>query len=142
MCNAWNHPPDCDCGWGGDTGGGGGGAPSFVTIGWDLWESFCRPTSCPHCGAVVFFLRHNGGSVWVDELGWPWPKHACFVDTWARRPVDYLANASRCNGSKAWLALVVRARELGADHVGILIRRSDSQYFRILLDGCTTSIAQ
>jgi hypothetical protein len=26
----------------------------------------------------VFFIRHNGGSVWVDELGWPWPKHACF----------------------------------------------------------------
>jgi hypothetical protein len=26
----------------------------------------------------VFFIRHNGGSVWVNELGWPWPKHACF----------------------------------------------------------------
>jgi hypothetical protein len=27
----------------------------------------------------VFFIRHNGGNVWVDPpLGWPWPKHSCF----------------------------------------------------------------
>ncbi len=26
----------------------------------------------------VFFIRHNGGWLWVDELGWPWPKHGCF----------------------------------------------------------------
>ena len=41
-------------------------------------ESLCRSTTCPECGQDVFFIRHNGGSVWVDELGWPWPKHACF----------------------------------------------------------------
>jgi hypothetical protein len=41
-------------------------------------QSFTRPTTCPHCRKEVFFIRHNGGSVWVDELGWPWPKHACF----------------------------------------------------------------
>jgi hypothetical protein len=41
-------------------------------------EDFCRPTTCPECGEKVYFIRHNGGSVWVDELGWPWPKHACF----------------------------------------------------------------
>jgi len=26
----------------------------------------------------VFFVRHNGGSVWFDQLGRPWPKHECF----------------------------------------------------------------
>lgn len=41
-------------------------------------ETVCRRTGCPHCGNSVFFLRHNGGSVWLDELGWPWPRHACF----------------------------------------------------------------
>jgi hypothetical protein len=41
-------------------------------------QDFCRPTRCPRCRADVFFIRHNGGSVWVDELGWPWPKHGCF----------------------------------------------------------------
>jgi len=43
-------------------------------------EDFCRPTTCPTCGASVFFVRHNGGSVWFDELGYPWPKHECFDD--------------------------------------------------------------
>ncbi len=43
-------------------------------------EPFCRQTSCPKCYDSVFFLRHNGGSVWLNELGWPWPKHECFVD--------------------------------------------------------------
>lgn len=43
-------------------------------------QDFTRPTTCPECRADVFFIRHNGGSVWVDELGWPWPKHACFDD--------------------------------------------------------------
>lgn len=44
-------------------------------------KDYCRPTKCPKCGSEVFFIQHNGGSVWVDELGWPWPKHACF-DAW------------------------------------------------------------
>jgi hypothetical protein len=32
------------------------------------------------CGASVYFVRHNGGSVWFDSLGKPWPKHSCFFD--------------------------------------------------------------
>lgn len=32
----------------------------------------------PALCAEVFFVRHNGGSVWFDELRWPWPKHGCF----------------------------------------------------------------
>jgi len=38
-------------------------------------------TSCPQCEADVFFLRHNGGSVWLDEMGYPWPRHGCFPRT-------------------------------------------------------------
>ena len=42
-------------------------------------NSSCFCTSCPKCGGKVFFLRHNGGSVWLDApLGWPWYKHPCF----------------------------------------------------------------
>lgn len=40
----------------------------------------CRRAKCPRCGGDVFFVRHNGGSVWLDELGWPWPKHGCFAE--------------------------------------------------------------
>ena len=40
------------------------------------FEDICYTTDCPECGAEVYFIRHNGGSVWVDPpLGWPWPKH-------------------------------------------------------------------
>jgi hypothetical protein len=33
------------------------------------------------CGQPVYFIRHNGGSVWVDPpLGPPWHKHRCYYD--------------------------------------------------------------
>jgi hypothetical protein len=35
-------------------------------------------TRCPKCRANVYLVWHNGGSVWLNELGWPWPKHPCF----------------------------------------------------------------
>lgn len=42
-------------------------------------SSLCFSTNCPKCAERVFFLRHNGGSVWLDPpLGWPWYKHGCF----------------------------------------------------------------
>lgn len=86
MCNAYNHPPGCTCGWGGEGHAGtsyGGWSytrPSHwagVTREWRE-PDFTRPTKCPICKKDVFFIRHNGGCVWVDELGWPWPKHPCF----------------------------------------------------------------
>ena len=87
MCNAWNHHPGCTCGFGGET------APTEPEIArsrakgtisrWDYCDDFCRPTTCPECGASVYFVRHNGGSVWLDELGSPWPKHGCFNVTYA-----------------------------------------------------------
>ncbi|AUO22873.1 hypothetical protein C0058_13120 [Pseudomonas sp. NC02] len=42
-------------------------------------ESTCFCTHCPICRSEVYFIRHNGGSVWIDPpLGPPWFKHACF----------------------------------------------------------------
>jgi hypothetical protein len=29
------------------------------------------------CGGDVYFVRHNGGAVFFDALGQPWPKHPC-----------------------------------------------------------------
>lgn len=41
----------------------------------------CYKTLCPICAESVFFVRHNGGSVWFnDPLGPPWSKHSCFLD--------------------------------------------------------------
>lgn len=36
-------------------------------------------TSCPKCSAQVYFVQHNGGSMWFDELGPPWDRHSCFA---------------------------------------------------------------
>lgn len=39
-------------------------------------ESFLRPTKSSLCGAEVFFYQcPNGGRVFFDRPGWPWPKH-------------------------------------------------------------------
>lgn len=59
-------------------GGGVNGATDYS--GYNLSpESTCFCTDCPKCGHKVFFIRHNGGSVWIDApLGPPWFKHACF----------------------------------------------------------------
>jgi hypothetical protein len=96
MCNAYNHPFDCDCGFGGDTGGGGGrrGWHRHLSVtevlerpisgGWvkdsrGTVESYVNPNAhCPVCGAAVYFYRSPyDGRVFFDELGWPWPKHPC-----------------------------------------------------------------
>ncbi len=45
-------------------------------------ESACFSTLCPKCGCEVFFIKHNGGSVWIDPpLGPPWYKHPCFENS-------------------------------------------------------------
>jgi hypothetical protein len=97
MCNAWNHPSDCDCGWGGNGNfgnygsyggyGTGGGCSSFrSTINGEIFEfpfltypSYVNPNArCPVCGASVYFYQSPyGGRVFFDELGPPWPKHPC-----------------------------------------------------------------
>ena len=97
MCNAWNHPPDCCCGWGGDGhvggfgnyggyGGGGGGSNCRSTFDGEVFEfpfvtypSYVNPNArCPVCGADVYFYQSPyGGRVFFDDLGPPWPKHPC-----------------------------------------------------------------
>jgi len=49
-------------------------AKPFQTI-----TSYVNPNAhCPVCGERVFFYRSpNGGRVFFDDLGWPWPKHRC-----------------------------------------------------------------
>lgn len=87
MCNAWNHHPNCTCGWGGvghlgrRESSNHNNAPRY---GWvppitSTYESYVNPNAlCPVCGAAVFFYQSpNGGRVFFDELGPPWPKHPC-----------------------------------------------------------------
>ena len=89
-CNAHNHPLDCSCGFGGDTGSGGWSSASGHFLdhcqsrGWlgdgnGSVASYTIPNvHCPVCGARVFFYRSPyDGRVFFDHLGPPWPKHPC-----------------------------------------------------------------
>lgn len=93
MCNAHNHPPGCNCGWGGVWYGGHTDAATWLfdrkplprrlglqrgTTG-SLSGGYVNPNSkCPVCGAAVYYYESPyGGRVFFDSLGPPWPKHPC-----------------------------------------------------------------
>jgi hypothetical protein len=78
MCNGWNHSDVCYCGFGGEGHSGGSKGNRVLSHAYDS-RSYVDPNaSCPVCGSGVFFYQSpNGGRVFFDELGWPWPKHAC-----------------------------------------------------------------
>jgi len=77
-CNGYNHPLDCNCGWGGvfyPTADGFTYGPGF----WSREGSYFNPNAkCPVCGSAVFFYRSpDNGRVFFDHPGPPWPKHPC-----------------------------------------------------------------
>jgi hypothetical protein len=90
MCNAFNHDKSCRCGFGGPDhlGGGGGGSEKLRgdirleagrVFSYSNALSYLYPNAkCPNCQAPVYFLKlSNGGRVFFDEIGPPWPKHPC-----------------------------------------------------------------
>ncbi len=81
MCNGKNHSPGCTCGWGGEGHSGKSQGrvfdhtPSNVK---HFYGNFYNRTKCYYCNKEIYFVRHNNGSIWFDELGKPWPKHECY----------------------------------------------------------------
>jgi hypothetical protein len=95
MCNAWNHPINCSCGWGGDghqgkrtTGNSLSHNPWIGYLSFTGVSSYTNPNAtCPVCGEPVFFYQSaSGGKVFFDELGPPWPKHPCTDNPRAKFP--------------------------------------------------------
>ncbi|WP_407539347.1 hypothetical protein Q0M94_14420 [Deinococcus radiomollis] len=131
MCNAWNHPAGCTCGWGGDghLGGGGGSVWHGGLLGLAEYQpgllqqlasrhrtSISIPTRCWYCDAQIFIYANEYGSVVLfDELGWPWPKHDCpnappgLAGESARRPKTFLAKTPRSFAD--WFATVLERLE-------------------------------
>jgi hypothetical protein len=79
----------------------------------EVTESTCRLTRCEHCKRDVFFIRHNGGSVWLDPpLGYPWIKHACMYPEEVRAGRSLaLVSLPRNKASRGLLlAVVIQAK--------------------------------
>jgi hypothetical protein len=78
MCNGFNHHESCPCGFGGVRYLGSGYSLLDGTSVHDF-PSYTDPNAkCPGCGERVYFYQSpDGGRVFFDELGWPWPKHVC-----------------------------------------------------------------
>ncbi len=94
MCNAKNHPDNCCCGWGGEGHKGRGSLSSRNgVVAGGVNRAMCKGqttvhltkasfiscnSNCPVCGAEVYFYQSSdGGRVYFDEIGPPWPKHPC-----------------------------------------------------------------
>ena len=75
-CNGLNHHQDCNCRFGGQYFGSG---ELNESPDWSRQSSHTVPNAkCPHCRSQVFFYRSpDGGRVFFDSLGPPWPKHDC-----------------------------------------------------------------
>lgn len=107
-CNAYNHPPGCDCGFGGEFGCSASelafwrslyelrphddDLPTIqfydVPIQQDFVKQVTFNTTCPVCGDPCYYYANEFGSkVWFDELGVPWTKHPCFLSE-PRRMLD------------------------------------------------------
>lgn len=103
MCNAANHRPGCQCGWGGGYSGGVlsssfqiyAGVPKIVA----RYESFVNSNaSCPVCGENVYFYQSPlGGRVFFDNLGPPWPKHGCTNNTSIPKQIAHSQKPSQKN---------------------------------------------
>jgi hypothetical protein len=82
-------------------------------------ESCCFLTNCPECSRNVYFIRHNGGSVWIDPpLGPPWYKHPCMDNTYVaakgRSPVVTESALARFKQRDGLIIGIVKEAEASA----------------------------
>src|SRR5207247_10839 len=134
MCNAWNHPLGCDCGFGGDTGGGVGFAVPRESSGGAVGIRLTRPTRCWWCGADVYFYRdENGGCALFDDLGAPWEVHYCWerhrqerdqVEGHVRQELAHARTDSSRDESRRWFQGRPRTVETSIEVSGYIVGRS------------------
>lgn len=101
---------------------------------------FCRPSKCPRCKEPIFFIKYNGGSVYVDELGWPWPKHPCFDYSNNKNGFDAAIKELK-NHERNALGLVVKTYADTDGFTVLVVRFSDGEYYRYFIEGGSVNIS-
>ena len=139
-CNAWNHPINCDCGWGGKWHG-----QVYREINWyGIYQHFQDPISyvnpnaiCPVCRAPVYFYASpHGGRVFFDDLGPPWPKHGCTSTSRLVFTSDITFQFSKPNTQpkwqiEGWSPLIIHAITRWDSEIVVLTAMSDGKEMKI-----------
>lgn len=88
-------------------------------------DSECRKTNCPLCKQSVYFIRHNGGSAWIEPpLGPPWECHPCFESERRTAKADDIVSPellAEVEPHDALITGVVQACEVGLDRSQTLL---------------------
>jgi len=144
MCNAFNHPPNCTCGWGGVWYGSNSDAGSW------LFNKEPRPrklgrqrgthenpsggltvpnSKCPVCGDDVFYYESPyGGRVFFDDLGPPWPKHPCTSGESASTVFEKLRPWQK----QDWKPLSSVSIEKSKNHEGVYVISGSNNYSQFM----------
>lgn len=122
-CNAHNHPPDCNCGWGGvfyPTAEGYTYGPGY----WSREGSYSNPNAkCPVCVAAVFFYRSpDNGRVFFDHPGPPWPKHPCTHRESLKERTAFWSLGQQQNG---WFPFPCKSIQAVRPNVAALVNTQD-----------------
>lgn len=98
----------------------------------------CYSTKCPECGEEIFFVRYNGGSVWFDELGAPWPKHPCFLGFESNNThIKFLNQTSESNLREIYRVDQInrfnKYSELKREYLSTLSHLNSAKYLGVIL---------
>jgi hypothetical protein len=121
-------------------------APSIKAIAenakFDEPRSYLNPNAkCPVCGASVFFYQsEDGGRVFFDDVGWPWPKHPCTDRAAVQHSKTIYAPSSVSNSTRTdwtknytFFRLTSLRRDGGRLHLGLKeITNGVGGFFRTL----------
>ncbi len=96
----------------------------------------CYLTKCPECGEEVYFVRHNGGTVWFDDLGQPWPKHPCFLSFGDDQQIKFLNQTALSNIYKVYkdhlASKLLKNSEIKRKYLSTLPQENDDKYLGII----------
>jgi len=79
---------------------------------------------------LVWFVQHNGGFWWFDDLGWPWPKHPCYKAASESKKIKAAPMPTIPVLGHDWLECRFCGKRIGESHYGEHLARCEM--FRVV----------